>query len=73
LRGEIDFGLDDLVPADPVSARSLRSVFSGDLHPVAEHHNSGDDRSESYLLVYDDSAAWGRPGRAAASRHQDHA
>ncbi|MBA4864039.1 glycosyl hydrolase [Streptomyces sp. PSKA54] len=62
MRGEIDFRLDGLVPADQASARSLRSVFSGDLHPVAEHHNGGADRSESYLLVYDESAAWGVPG-----------
>ncbi|MER5183260.1 glycosyl hydrolase [Streptomyces sp. NPDC002896] len=62
MRGEIDFRLDGLVPADPVSARSVRSVFSGDLHPVVEHHNGGDDQSESYLLAYDESAAWGVPG-----------
>jgi hypothetical protein len=57
---DLDFGLDGLDPADVDSAQAEGFVWAGDLTVLAEHHTP--DRSRSFIVAHDKSAAWGVPG-----------
>ena len=57
---ELDFRLDDLEPADPVSELAESGLWAGDLTVLAEHHTP--DGSHSYVVAHDGSVTWGVPG-----------
>ncbi|WP_030578030.1 glycosyl hydrolase [Streptomyces anulatus] len=58
---ELDFRLDDLVPADADSEYAEQQFWSGDLTVLTEHHTAPHG-SHSYVVAHDGSVTWGVPG-----------
>ncbi|MGQ4729340.1 glycosyl hydrolase [Streptomyces sp. Ju416(a)] len=58
---ELDFRLDDLVPADADSEYAEQQLWSGDLTVLTEHHTAPHG-SHSYVVAHDGSVTWGVPG-----------
>ncbi|MFJ9110166.1 glycosyl hydrolase [Streptomyces sp. NPDC102283] len=58
---ELDFRLDDLVPADADSEYAEQQFWSGDLTVLTEHHPAPHG-SHSYVVAHDGSVTWGVPG-----------
>ncbi|MFB8123998.1 glycosyl hydrolase [Streptomyces bacillaris] len=58
---ELDFRLDDLVPADADSEYAEQQFWSGDLTVLTEYHTTPHG-SHSYVVAHDGSVTWGVPG-----------
>jgi len=58
----LDFQLDDLEPADPVSEFAEQRFRGSDFTVLAEHHTAPGG-SRSFVVAHDRSATWGVPGQ----------